>query len=1263
MDIINRFFSPRKGNDTNSVGIRNNNAKIQESQTVVNHNDARSRLNIGPGAGATSSTENPAGSKDEEDMEIDKVTMDEVESVNAEPKSPSTSMSVINRKPSSHSEKRRRRKRSKGSPAASTLSLSSSSVANIAHRATDPLTTSDKKKIQRKQTTPKNNTPDKKYRISRTKPSSAAIFSKESPSSKDPFLFTDGKSHSARKTSPNVETEIVRRNINNDSTTKRTRHGGSKKVESIQPPLKKKAKLAGSKTSTTAKKSCDSSLIEIPMEPDIDSSSAATNGSDQESELQQNEKGTPSDSASATTAQESSLKSKTTNLDREKTDSEPMKGTGGSDAVDNEDKTKLKIPRELTPFNNPGVVDYGIIRKTRLRSRSNKRSELDQVGTVYQPVKGEIQCHATQKGCLWRRGGKNRCEDCAVGSYMFCYAHRHLDENLDQQFQKREIFWKSHETSTKKSAPASQMGLISKTKKTNHKFNTKKASIVQDEDGYENNDIGRCMFLKTQPGKHGRCKKINPKNENFCYHHKDKVEETDTEIFRGDAGSMRCTAVGSDNNLCDYKALENCVFCLDHMTCPPERFSRVEFACNAREDEHAEKAAESTSLTKNIESKADKEINKKSAPVVESKSMETRVLIPNESKKDHVPIDKSVSTINTASSIEDLESGDYIYQEKHRKNLEKEDKESIEKKLVGNQCNPPKSIVLKRRGHRQGNEIVESRENMYHEKQSKNVEREEDKERDEMESIRHQKEKIDQCNPPNNIILKQSHKGNGRISIQGSVPIADDVSNCEDSSAKNTKNRKDKKVEKAFYTEERCMSIVNRKRCPYKITNNAAQCNLCLACIDEEKPLIHILNDQSCPTPSRCIRVDRLTEKRCLGKTTIGEVMCCKCKLLCGEMKGSLFETVKVSDLSAEDKLKGSTSSSSTKIVEEIKSYTSSDSSDGDYDSDDSVQVGIDNSFCSAYTHAEFSKFWRDWEKRTEKTDEVEASMLIRRANNIMDSDDTKGQQKAQYGRVLLHAMKKMMNILELRRNDVFLDIGHGIGNTCLHASFCAGCESRGIEVVSSRHDIANRFRASLIAEHEGNARKSKPEIGKVDLRLGRLEDPANKEFLTKGVTRAYVNNFNGVFGERSSKNKDKYFLDDYIAGIFASMAPNSIMVTFHALTLGLERDEANASRKKHNMGESENASFYSYEKILLGKACDTVKWKSRSGNKKDIFVYKYRRLKQPDQDSAVFLCCNPTCAKAVAGIPIAAMTTNEDGKCVINHCECKVSPRMLRKR
>jgi hypothetical protein len=461
-------------------------------------------------------------------------------------------------------------------------------------------------------------------------------------------------------------------------------------------------------------------------------------------------------------------------------------------------------------------------------------------------------------------------------------------------------------------------------------------------------------------------------------------------------------------------------------------------------------------------------------------------------------------------------------------------------------------------------------------------------------------------------------------------------------------------VELATTFDNRCFNVYKSKQCRYRRAEGAILCNKCRLCNDEGTPFDHILNDDargddSILFSSKCVRFDGA--KQCQNMALDGKILCSECLQTWDEPKNSSSEHSGESELEASAEEMDSDDSSSTFSSGTENSEDSLVSDDTNYDA-----------YCSAYSHNEFFKIWKNWEKKTEKVDEVEDSRLIKRANNTMRATDTDGQVKAQYGRVLPHAMKKMIKILELRREDLFLDIGHGVGNTCLHASFCTGCDSRGIEVVSDRHEIADKFRGGMYAEHNSRD-EPRPDVGTVDLRLGRLEDPLQKEFLTKGVTRAYVNNFNGVFAERSSKNKDKWFLDDYISGIFASMAPGAIMVTFHPLNLGLDRDSANNLRSKHNLAESDRASYYDSEKILLGQAFCSVKWNKRSGNTNKIYVYKYRRLPQPGHHDAVFLCSNPSCKLATDMVPIPATTRNEDGRCVINHCECKFSPKNLRKR
>jgi hypothetical protein len=259
--------------------------------------------------------------------------------------------------------------------------------------------------------------------------------------------------------------------------------------------------------------------------------------------------------------------------------------------------------------------------------------------------------------------------------------------------------------------------------------------------------------------------------------------------------------------------------------------------------------------------------------------------------------------------------------------------------------------------------------------------------------------------------------------------------------------------------------------------------------------------------------------------------------------------------------------------------------------------------------------------------------------------------------------MKKLMDeILFVRKDDVFLDIGHGIGNTCIQAAFTVGCEARGIEVVYGRNCVGEVFRDNIVVQN--NDRPVPRKVGKVDLRYGRLEDKEHQEFLTKGITRAYVNNFNGVFAERSTKLNQKWFLDDYCAALFALMAPGAVLVTLHPLNLGQTRTEANESRVKKGLNASENSSFYNIEQVLLGKACDSVKWNQHSGNKKNIYVYKYTRVAQTGGDGkAVFLCSNPVCTFAKDEIVQPATTTNEEDRCVINNCVCKVTQKTLRRQ
>jgi hypothetical protein len=192
---------------------------------------------------------------------------------------------------------------------------------------------------------------------------------------------------------------------------------------------------------------------------------------------------------------------------------------------------------------------------------------------------------------------------------------------------------------------------------------------------------------------------------------------------------------------------------------------------------------------------------------------------------------------------------------------------------------------------------------------------------------------------------------------------------------------------------------------------------------------------------------------------------------------------------------------------------------------------------------------------------------------------------------------------------------------------------------------------------------------GELRLRHGRMEAPEQREFLTnpQGITKAFANNFNGVFADKCEMAKQTYFLDNYLAGTFAQMKVGSILVTLHPLDLGPSQSEANQRRQQHGLVESVNSSFYEDEKVSLGMAKDVVSW-SQYGGKKDIIdVYKYTRVKQETNDGAsVFLCCNPLCDKARLRTPIpATVTVTVDGgeRVVMNSCDCNLTSMKLRSR
>ena len=64
---------------------------------------------------------------------------------------------------------------------------------------------------------------------------------------------------------------------------------------------------------------------------------------------------------------------------------------------------------------------------------------------------------------------------------------------------------------------------------------------------------------------------------------------------------------------------------------------------------------------------------------------------------------------------------------------------------------------------------------------------------------------------------------------------------------------------------------------------------------------------------------------------------------------------------------------------------------------------------------------------------------------------------------------QKIFDITGLNRNEIFLDIGHGIGNAPIQAAVILGCEARGLELVEDRFLESCKIRDSILTTLKNN--------------------------------------------------------------------------------------------------------------------------------------------------------------------------------------------------
>lgn len=301
--------------------------------------------------------------------------------------------------------------------------------------------------------------------------------------------------------------------------------------------------------------------------------------------------------------------------------------------------------------------------------------------------------------------------------------------------------------------------------------------------------------------------------------------------------------------------------------------------------------------------------------------------------------------------------------------------------------------------------------------------------------------------------------------------------------------------------------------------------------------------------------------------------------------------------------------------------------------------------------------------------EELEASKLVEKKPNSNTSEI--------YGRMLPGATDKIFReFMNLQSMHTLIDIGHGIGNSCLQAAYTVGCTTRGIECHKTRNYVSQvlalRLEDAVQIHKERDKMKFTP--GSISFRHGDLQDYKHRKFLTKDITHIFFDNWNGVFnGERGNYAN----LERYVAAWFAASPEGTIMITVSPLrsALGcLPLKEAILARQKLGLPiqQATDASFYEVEEFDLGPVNEVYSFAAGVADpnmKPQICCYLYLRTHQ-QSEGASFLCNNPQCKKAMDATPVEAIHYEEikrKGKvekaAVIGGCDCGISDRVLRMR
>jgi hypothetical protein len=107
-----------------------------------------------------------------------------------------------------------------------------------------------------------------------------------------------------------------------------------------------------------------------------------------------------------------------------------------------------------------------------------------------------------------------------------------------------------------------------------------------------------------------------------------------------------------------------------------------------------------------------------------------------------------------------------------------------------------------------------------------------------------------------------------------------------------------------------------------------------------------------------------------------------------------------------------------------------------------------------AHRGLKVAEFSRLWDRARDETEAYDRRILMRYAPN----------SKEVYGEVNPKLVDDMLREAEVGRDDVFYDLGSGVGNVVLQASAQTGCSAIGVEVREELHAIAVLLKQSCVA-------------------------------------------------------------------------------------------------------------------------------------------------------------------------------------------------------